>query len=158
LEAVERVPDRDDVEVVIAVHLFRASDHPPNVANPALTRVGASELDGLGLLIDGADLAEARCEAERQLARAAREVEQAAAARRIGAAAQFVEQRRGIRHPEPVVEARRPSIQVGAELGPGLHSPIFAPVVPTARRTPTPNKTRPAGCRRASDLLRHVLD
>jgi SAM-dependent methyltransferase len=74
-----------------------------------------------------ADLSEPRGETERKLARATREVELAHDTCRVRAAAQIIQQRRWVRHSEPVRDAGRPSIQVRTELGHGFHSPIIAP-------------------------------
>jgi len=127
LEAVKRIADCDEVEVAIGLDVLRASHHPANVVNSASTSVGAREIDGLGLLIDGANLGETRGETERKLARATRKVEQPSLACRVRPAAQVIQQRRRVRHSEPVVEVRRPSIQIGTELGLDFHSPIIAP-------------------------------
>jgi hypothetical protein len=145
LEAVKRVPACDEIEVAIGLNVLRASDHPPNVANSASTSVGTSEFDGLGLLIDGAYLSEPRGETERELARATREVQQPSLTCRVRPAAQVIEQRRWVRHSEPVIEASRPSIQVRAELGLGFHSPIIAPRTPDVTMA---GGAHPAGPRR----------
>ena len=106
------------------------------LSTPRGTRVRTREVDGLGLLIDGADLGEARRETERELAGAARDVEQPAATGRVRAATQVVEHRRGIRHTELVVEAGSPSKQVATELGLGARRThverIDTPAVPGA--------------------------
>jgi MOSC N-terminal beta barrel domain len=124
---VKRVPDDHELEVSVRLHFFGAAGGPGNVAYSASTSVGARELDGLGLLIDGAHLGESRRETERELTRSAREVEQPSSPGRVGAPAQIIEQRRRVRHPELVVEPGRPAIEVGTELGLVSHSPIFAP-------------------------------
>ena len=136
MEPVERVPDHDEVDVVIGLDVFGPTDDPLDVVDAAGTRVRTREVDGLGLLIDGADLGEARRETERELARATRDVEQPAAAGRVRAATQILEHHRGIRHAEFVVEARGPAKQVAAELGLGPRRThverIDTPAVPGA--------------------------
>ena len=89
-----------------------------------------------GFLVDRTNLREARGERERELARAAGDVEQPARTGRVGAPAQVVEHRLGIGHAVLVVEVRRPLEQVATELGLGARigqvDRIDTPAVPGA--------------------------
>ena len=105
------------------------------LSTPRARAFGARDVDGLGLLIDRADLGEPRRETERELTRATRKVEQPAVTGCVRATTQIVEQRHGIRHAELVVEAGGPAKQVATELrlGAPVHvERIDTPAVPGA--------------------------
>src|ERR1700716_2345294 len=101
----KRVPDGDELEVVVGVDVLRTSRDPANVVDTAPSGFRTSEFDRLGFLIDSPDLDEVRREAEGDLPGSAREVQQPARARRPRVREQVVEQRLGIGESELVVEA-----------------------------------------------------
>jgi hypothetical protein len=72
---------------------FGCGGHPPDLGDAETLRIAPAELDRLRFLVDGPDLGDVRRQRESNLAGAAGEVEQSAAAAERHLRSQIVEQR-----------------------------------------------------------------